>query len=99
MVEQGAVSAIIALAASSHNRHLRIQSMEALCKLAVLPGSEAHIIAEVRGCGVRKNPRKFLPWGLRGGVRNVLCAEERWKACNLFLFCSPVTFSVVEGVD
>lgn len=62
MMEQGAAPAIIALAASSHNRYLRIQCMEALCKLAVLPGSEAQIIAEVRGC-VRKNQRKSLSEG------------------------------------
>lgn len=48
MMEQGAVPAIIALAASSHNRRLRSECIEALCKLAVLPGSEAQIIAEVR---------------------------------------------------
>lgn len=47
MMEQGAVPAIIALAASSHNRRLRSECIEALCKLAVLPGSEAQIIAEV----------------------------------------------------
>ncbi|CAM9379489.1 unnamed protein product [Scytosiphon promiscuus] len=46
MIEQGAVPAIIALAASSHNRRLRGECVEALCKLAVLPGSEAQIIAE-----------------------------------------------------
>lgn len=48
MIEEGAAPAIIALAASSHNRHLRSQCVEALCKLAVVPGSEAQIIAEVR---------------------------------------------------
>eukprot|EP00752_Nemacystus_decipiens_P010361 g9231.t1 len=46
MLDQGAAPAIIALAASSNNRHLRTQCVEALCKLAVQPGSEAHIIAE-----------------------------------------------------
>lgn len=48
MLDQGAAPAIIALAASSNNRHLRSECVEALCKLAVQPGSEAHIIAEVR---------------------------------------------------
>lgn len=47
-MEQGAAPAIIALAASSHNRSLRRECVEALCKLAVLPGSEAQILAEVR---------------------------------------------------
>ncbi len=47
MMEQGAAPAIIALAASSHNRSLRSDCVEALCKLAVLPGSEPQIIAEV----------------------------------------------------
>lgn len=47
MLDQGAAPAIIALAASSNNRHLRSECVEALCKLAVQPGSEAHIIAEV----------------------------------------------------
>lgn len=56
MMEQGAAPAIIALATSSHNRSLRSECVEALCKLAVLPGSEAQIVAEVRThagqCGV-----------------------------------------------
>lgn len=47
MMEQGAAPAIIALAVSSHNRSLRSDCVEALCKLAVLPGSEPQIIAEV----------------------------------------------------
>lgn len=47
MLDQGAAPAIIALAAASNNRHLRSECVEALCKLAVQPGSEAHIIAEV----------------------------------------------------
>ena len=51
MMEQGAASAIVALAASSHNGRLRSECVEALCKLAVWPGSEAQIIAEVRLIG------------------------------------------------
>lgn len=47
MMDQGAASAIIALAASSHSAKLRSECVEALCKLAVWPGSEAQIIAEV----------------------------------------------------
>lgn len=47
MMEQGAASAIIALAASSHSAKLRSECVEALCKLAVWPGSEAQVIAEV----------------------------------------------------
>lgn len=40
--------------------------MEALCKLAVLPGSEAQIIAEVRGCE-QKNSVIILSVGGEGG--------------------------------
>lgn len=47
MLQQGAAPAVIALAVSSHNRMLRSECVETLCKLAVIPGSEAQIIAEV----------------------------------------------------
>lgn len=60
MLEQGAAPAIIALAASSHNRHLRSECVEALCKLAVQPGSEAQIIAEVREVQLRFEKTRVL---------------------------------------
>lgn len=47
MLEQGACLAIVALGVSSHSRLLRSECVEALCKLAVVVGSEAQIIAEV----------------------------------------------------
>lgn len=47
MLEQGEAPAVIALAISSHNRMLRGECVETLCKLAVIPGSEAQIMAEV----------------------------------------------------
>lgn len=47
VIEQGAVPVIIALASSSRSSVLLLECVEALCKLAVVPGSEALIIAEV----------------------------------------------------
>ena len=47
MMELGATSSIIALANSSKNNMLRSECLEALCKLAAVPGSETQIIAEV----------------------------------------------------
>ena len=47
MIEQGAVPVIIGLASSSRSSVLLLECVEALCKLAVVPGSEALIIAQV----------------------------------------------------
>lgn len=58
MMEQGAAPAIIGLAASSHNRLLRTECMEALCKLAVVPGSEAQIVAEVCVASLAQDEKK-----------------------------------------
>ena len=65
MLDQGAAPAIIALAASSNNRHLRSECVEALCKLAVQPGSEAHIIAEVSIENVRERGQRKIATEVR----------------------------------